>query len=348
MQNPPRKTPPPTRSRRKQMRPRKRQQLLLRSLMTKSPSSKPKPPNSARSVRPSTLHCRRRHPSRPQHPSLVWVRWRITNIQPKRGRNHLPRSLFMIEISNIKNFPSISEVLGNHVKQPRSKNIAKGRQGRGSADPTPRAPGMDDFTLNFMLKERVPFMDPNNPPTEQLYILPLPWKKLTVSGVPWANFSDPAFGIAGCGPCMLGQLTFTNPFEIKTLLAPAMKKYFPQDVQAGLLRGTHPKLMQEYLRLFGIYMLPIVKGDIYNHSHGPMAHITEHHVILTASRVTRQEMTWCMFHNHKEYHVTDRSDATILHAFNWWQEQRYLLFSPKWVVKSSGLNVLAAFEEAEE
>jgi hypothetical protein len=161
-------------------------------------------------------------------------------------------------------------------------------------------------------------------------------KRLAVDMMPWSNIKDSLFLAAGCGPLLLAQLTHTNPYEVKELLKPQVKKRFPHDFVDNRMRGTSAELMAEYLEMFDIIMLPLMLKDLVSQQ------LTERHVILSNAQFSENETSWMIFYQGNYYHNTDIAEATVMTRIVHRTHNDYLLFSPSWKFGLTGFDIIGS------
>lgn len=168
-------------------------------------------------------------------------------------------------------------------------------------------------------------------------LAPINFEKFKVTHMPWSNFSGLNFGMAGCGPCLLGQLTGANPWEISDLMAEFMPEYCsrPGNEQLDtkkMLTGayTPTEFMITFLSLYNITTYPITIRDVCPSKRIIDTHITKNHVLLVAMHVAKDEKTWCIVYQDKLWHTTEVNPLSMLEFINNPISEAYVLFNPAW------------------
>lgn len=159
---------------------------------------------------------------------------------------------------------------------------------------------------------------------------------LEVDFLPWSNFYGEHYGMVGCGPALLGQITHTNPFEIRTLLKPLIKKYWPTAMTGRAAGGTPGELMQLYLKLFDISMIPYTRADLCPKLGTMLKPITRKHVVLHESHVAKNTTSWIVYFGGHSYHNMAKDETNELDIINFPPDNTYLLYSPSWKFQFSG------------
>ena len=172
-------------------------------------------------------------------------------------------------------------------------------------------------------------------------VAPLPIASMRVSMLPWHNFSGMAYGLAGCGNIILGQITGANPWEINLLMKDFIKEFCARpenkhlatkDVLAG---GYIPsEFMMTFFSLHGIHMFPLSVRDVCPNKRLIENPITKNHVVLVALHVAANEQTWAVIFQNKLWHGTDVQPLDPLEFINNPISEAYLLYNPSWKVSS--------------
>jgi len=166
---------------------------------------------------------------------------------------------------------------------------------------------------------------------------PLDFPALEVDFFPWSNFYGEHYGLVGCGPALLGQITHTNPFEIRALFKPIVKKYWPSTKFTGrAAAGTPPELMQLYLNLFDIHMIPYTRTDLCPKLGTMSKPITRRHVVLHEAHVAKNTMSWIAYFGGHSYHNISKDLTDELDAINFPPHNTFILYSPSWRFNYSG------------
>lgn len=163
------------------------------------------------------------------------------------------------------------------------------------------------------------------------------FRDYTVSKLPWSNLSSLA-GYAGCGNLILAQLTGASPYEIRRLLRPVMEKVSDNPENLGydkeiMKTGGYItcEVLCAFLNLHGIQTIPITVRDLCPKHKLIENHLTKEHVVLTAMRVARDELTWCIYYQGHCYHGADQArPADCYDVLNNPVQEMYLLFNPSW------------------
>jgi len=170
---------------------------------------------------------------------------------------------------------------------------------------------------------------------------PISWKSMTSSYLPWSNFDEAMFGATGCGPMVLGQLTHTNPIEVRAMIRPMIKKDWPQNLDGNILIGTPEEVMMSYLQMFNIFMIPLGYEDLCPSFKGSDT-FTEKHVILADQHLAKDNRSWVVYYNVKRYHNAEVEVSNIYDLLRFPTENLYLLYCPDWRFMMKGrLDIVA-------
>jgi hypothetical protein len=182
----------------------------------------------------------------------------------------------------------------------------------------------------------------------------MPIESMKVDMLPWSNYSDLTYGLAGCGCVLLGQVTGANPWEINALMKVFVKEFAerPENKhldEKALLSGTYipAEFMSTFLNMHGIDMMPLSMRDLCPRKRLIENRITKKHVVLAALHVAKEEQTWCIIYQDKLWHNIDVQPLNSLEFLNNPIAEAYLLYTPNWKMPAKRLAALMDMGEAE-